>query len=68
MSTTAIKSLPNLRPAPFLTSGQLSKATGLPQGLIQELVPQGLPAYQLDQRRYVYTSMRRSPGSLSAAT
>lgn len=54
MSATATKSLPNLRPAPFLTSGQLSKATGLPQSRIQELVPEGLPAYQLDQRRYVY--------------
>ena len=53
-TATTTKPLPNLRPAPFLTSGQLSKATGLPQGLIQELVPQGLPAYQLDQRRYVY--------------
>ena len=51
---TATKSLPNLRPAPFLTSGQLSKETGLPQSRIQELVPEGLPAYQLDQRRYVY--------------
>ena len=46
--------LPNLRPAPFLTSGQLSRETGLPQSRIQELVPEGLPAYQLDQRRYVY--------------
>lgn len=54
MSTTATKSLSNLRPAPFLTSGQLSRETGLPQSRIQELVPEGLPAYQLDQRRYVY--------------
>jgi hypothetical protein len=51
---TATKSLPNLRPAPFLTSGQLSKATGVAQSRIQELVPEGLPAYQLDQRRYVF--------------
>ena len=57
MATTATsipRSLPNLRPAPFLTSGQLSRATGLPRSRIQELVPEGLPAYQLDQRRYVY--------------
>jgi hypothetical protein len=54
MSTTAAKSLPNLRPAPFLTSGQLSRETGLPQSRIQELVAEGLPSYQLDQRRYVY--------------
>ena len=54
MATTATKPLPNLRPAPFLTSGQLSKQTGLSQSRIQELVPEGLPAYQLDQRRYVY--------------
>jgi hypothetical protein len=51
---TATKPVPNLRPAPFLTSGQLSKATGVAQSRIQELVPEGLPAYQLDQRRYVY--------------
>ncbi|WP_445168762.1 hypothetical protein ACTXG7_05215 [Mycolicibacterium sp. Dal123E01] len=54
MSTTATKTHPNLRPAPFLTSGQLAKATGLAQSRIQELVPEGLPAYALDQRRYVY--------------
>jgi hypothetical protein len=54
MAATATKPLPNLRPAPFLTSGQLSKETGLPQGRIQELVPEGLPAYELDSRRYVY--------------
>jgi hypothetical protein len=54
MAATATKPQLNLRPAPFLTSGQLSKETGLPQGRIQELVAEGLPAYQLDQRRYVY--------------
>lgn len=53
-ATPAPRALPNLRPAPFLTSGQLSRETGLPQSRIQELVPEGLPAYQLDQRRYVY--------------
>ncbi len=53
-ATSTPRALPNLRPAPFLTSGQLSRETGLPQSRIQELVPEGLPAYQLDQRRYVY--------------
>jgi hypothetical protein len=53
-AATGGKSLPNLRPAPFDTSGQLSQATGLPQSTIQELVAKGLPAYQLDQRRYVF--------------
>jgi hypothetical protein len=48
------KALPNLRPAPFLTSGQLSLETGIPQSRIQELVGEGLPAYLLDQRRYVF--------------
>jgi hypothetical protein len=43
---TATKSLPNLRPAPFLTSGQLSKETSLRQSRIQELVPEGLPAFK----------------------
>jgi hypothetical protein len=38
MAATATKPQLNLRPAPFLTSGQLSKETGLPQGRIQELV------------------------------
>lgn len=56
MSVTAAKpkSLPNLRPAPFLTSGQLGREINLPQSRIQELVAEGLPAYQLDQRRYVF--------------
>lgn len=53
-TTTAPRTLPNLRPAPFLTSGQLGREINLPQSRIQELVSEGLPAYQLDQRRYVY--------------
>ncbi len=53
MSVTAakLKSLPNLRPAPFLTSGQLGREIKLPQSRIQELVAEGLPAYQLKSFR-----------------
>jgi hypothetical protein len=45
---------PNVRPAPLLSSGQLAKETGLPQSRIQELVAEGLPAYQLDTKRFLF--------------
>lgn len=39
----------------IVTSGQLSKETGLPQSRIQSLAKEGgLPASQLDARRYVF--------------
>jgi hypothetical protein len=44
----------HVRPAPFITSGQLCEATGLRQSRIRALVAEGLPAYGLDQRRFVF--------------
>jgi phage terminase Nu1 subunit (DNA packaging protein) len=48
--------LRQLQPAPVITSGKLSKITGLPQQKIQNLVAEGLPTYALDQRRYVFNA------------
>ena len=44
-------------PEKFVTSGQLSKLTGISQSRIQHLAKtEGLPAYRLDERRYVFDS------------
>lgn len=45
---------PNIRAAPLLSSGQLAKETSIPQSRIRELVAEGLPAYQLDTKRFLF--------------
>jgi hypothetical protein len=53
-TTTPLPKRPNIRPAPWLTSGQLARETGLPQNRIQELVAEGLPTFQMDRRRFLF--------------
>lgn len=45
---------PALRPSPVLTSGQLAAECGLTQHRIQTLVPEGLPAFALTEKTFVF--------------
>lgn len=45
---------PPLPPSPVITSGQLSADCGIPQSRLQALIPEGLPAYQLTEKMFVF--------------
>ncbi len=46
--------IPSLPPAPVLNTGQLCDATGLSRSQIPGLVREGLPAYRLDPKTFVF--------------
>jgi hypothetical protein len=61
MTATTTPTRPNraarrraLRPSPVITSGQLAAECGLTQHRIQTLVTEGLPAYSLTEKTYVF--------------
>ena len=51
MPTAIITSLP---PAPVLNASQLCDKTGLARSVVRRLVREGLPAYRLDPKTFVF--------------